>query len=93
MQDLVRRDWFHRMWTIQELVMATEPIVVCGNKSIHWGYLATYLIHSRDRPEFRNNEDSANAFSSVATITWFYITISTMAMWKETSGTIFQFLI
>jgi hypothetical protein len=39
MKDIINRDWFKRVWTIQEVVMAREPIVVCGKKSIGWSNL------------------------------------------------------
>ena len=36
LKDLIDRKWFRRMWTMQELVMAEEPFVVCGKRSIRW---------------------------------------------------------
>lgn len=33
---LFRREWFERMWVIQEVVLAKRAIVVCGYRSIPW---------------------------------------------------------
>ncbi|KAK0619414.1 heterokaryon incompatibility protein-domain-containing protein [Immersiella caudata] len=33
---LVRHDWVKRMWTLQELVAAGEPIVQCGRHVVPW---------------------------------------------------------
>jgi hypothetical protein len=60
MNDIWSRQWFKRMWTIQELVMASEPWVVCGSKtirwnSLHWGIVAAKNIEEAwDNPEFRD---------------------------------------
>ena len=34
--NLMSRAWFRRVWIIQEVVSAVYPIVVCGNRRIHW---------------------------------------------------------
>jgi hypothetical protein len=39
MQDLFKRGWFTRTWTIQEVAMASAPLVMCGEKTILWGNL------------------------------------------------------
>ncbi|KAH8658305.1 heterokaryon incompatibility protein-domain-containing protein [Xylariales sp. PMI_506] len=40
--DLVEKRWFSRVWTIQELVLAThDPLVGCGNQWIPWNTLAS----------------------------------------------------
>lgn len=36
---LLGRQWFRRVWIIQELVLATEVIVVCGEQRIPWDEL------------------------------------------------------
>jgi hypothetical protein len=64
MKDLMDRDWFKRVWTIQELVMAREPIVVCGRKSIRWSNFywgisaATALTGGEDSGALREICDS-----------------------------------
>ncbi|KAJ8127535.1 hypothetical protein O1611_g6102 [Lasiodiplodia mahajangana] len=36
LDSLFRRPWFERTWTIQELVVGTDPLVVCGRFHIKW---------------------------------------------------------
>ncbi|KAH7176054.1 heterokaryon incompatibility protein-domain-containing protein [Dactylonectria macrodidyma] len=47
---LFRRNWFHRMWTVQEVVLPTGPKVevYCGDSSIDWLtlWLATDVLSS-----------------------------------------------
>jgi hypothetical protein len=56
---LFQRDWFSRVWVIQEVVKATKVSVLCGPKSVDWdlivqvsracqkiGYLGGYTIES-----------------------------------------------
>jgi Heterokaryon incompatibility protein (HET) len=33
---LMRKSWFSRRWVIQELALATEAVVHCGDKEVHW---------------------------------------------------------
>ncbi|KAH7397399.1 heterokaryon incompatibility protein-domain-containing protein [Pyrenochaeta sp. MPI-SDFR-AT-0127] len=30
------REWISRIWTFQEIVLATSPVIVCSNRSISW---------------------------------------------------------
>jgi hypothetical protein len=39
-QDLLNREWFTRMWTFQEIVIAKRPFIMCGKKVISWSDLA-----------------------------------------------------
>ena len=39
MHDLYNRGWFTRTWTIQEVALASAPLVMCGEKIIMWGNL------------------------------------------------------
>ena len=34
--DLMRREWFHRRWIIQEIALAREPEIYCGSKAVSW---------------------------------------------------------
>jgi hypothetical protein len=36
---LLRREWFERVWVIQEVVLAKKATVVCGSQSIPWSEL------------------------------------------------------
>ena len=35
-RDLMRREWFHRRWIIQEIALARTPVVYCGAKTVPW---------------------------------------------------------
>ena len=35
-RDLMRREWFHRRWIIQEIALARKPVVYCGAKMVPW---------------------------------------------------------
>jgi hypothetical protein len=35
-KDLLSREWFGRAWTFQELVLAVNPIILCGYMEISW---------------------------------------------------------
>ena len=34
--DLMRREWFSRRWIVQELVLAKDRYLYCGDKVLHW---------------------------------------------------------
>jgi hypothetical protein len=36
MTDLLSRDYFDRLWVIQEIVLSSKAVVVCGNHQIEW---------------------------------------------------------
>lgn len=36
LQALFRRPWFNRMWVLQEISLASEAIVVCGEQEVNW---------------------------------------------------------
>lgn len=35
-QELLKRPWIKRLWTIQEILLASNPVVVCGDRHIPW---------------------------------------------------------
>ncbi|KAI0901515.1 heterokaryon incompatibility protein-domain-containing protein [Annulohypoxylon nitens] len=35
-EELLGRDWFSRAWTFQEVILAQNPILVCGSNSLSW---------------------------------------------------------
>ena len=73
MQDLVERPWFRRMWTLQELFMANEPIVVCGTKSLRWNDLRVGIISWGKIPENWRNPVFTDTLSSVGTAHSFWL--------------------
>ncbi|KAF2497498.1 HET-domain-containing protein, partial [Lophium mytilinum] len=44
LQTLLLRDWFHRVWIIQEIILAKNAIVLCGNWEVHG---RPSMLHSR----------------------------------------------
>jgi hypothetical protein len=54
---ILRRDWFYRLWVIQEYVVAVdEPLVCCGTYCVEWAQfaIAVMLTDSRDRQALRS---------------------------------------
>lgn len=39
---LLRRDWFERLWTIQEVVLAKRATIVCGLQTLPWKVLEDF---------------------------------------------------
>lgn len=65
MEDLISREWFKRMWTIQELAMAQEPVILCGKKTVRWYQLCWGIVHARDLAGNRKNTEFSEVFDSV----------------------------
>jgi hypothetical protein len=34
--ELLSRNWVHRAWTLQELILSWNPVIVCGTKLLPW---------------------------------------------------------
>ena len=41
LQALFSRSWFDRVWVLQELLLSTSPVIVCGTLSIEWEALTS----------------------------------------------------
>jgi Heterokaryon incompatibility protein (HET) len=39
LQKFQQRPWFYRLWTLQEIVLSKDPVIICGNRSISWNAL------------------------------------------------------
>lgn len=35
-QAIQLRPWYFRLWTLQEIVLGTEPLMICGTKTMPW---------------------------------------------------------
>lgn len=44
LKDVLSREWLERMWTYQEILLASNPVIVCGNSHIQWSRLASVLV-------------------------------------------------
>lgn len=42
-EDLSHRSWFRRVWTLQEIALARDALVQCGNSTISWNVF-TYAV-------------------------------------------------
>lgn len=43
LKDIFDREWINRMWTLQELFLARNCTIVCGEKAISWTAMAYSL--------------------------------------------------
>ncbi|KAF2015118.1 hypothetical protein BU24DRAFT_452001 [Aaosphaeria arxii CBS 175.79] len=48
LNGLLDRDWANRIWTFQEIILANNPVVVCGNSFIAWERLAYAIMFPLD---------------------------------------------
>jgi hypothetical protein len=60
--NLMKATWFSRRWVIQELALAKNAVVYCGNSGIHWNDLRdgiSFFVKNEDliRERFRKSED------------------------------------
>lgn len=50
---LLNREWMERAWTFQEIVLASNPVIVCGEEAISWAQLQLGLdCLDQMRPSF-----------------------------------------
>jgi hypothetical protein len=63
LKDLINRKWFRRMWTIQEMVMAEEPFVVCGKGAIRWNKFFWGVVLTWERMA----DDKKTGFEAIMT--------------------------
>ncbi|CZR70126.1 uncharacterized protein PAC_20027 [Phialocephala subalpina] len=86
MEDLINRDWFGRMWTLQEVVMANEPLAVCGSRSLRWADVSKSLLRAAKLPRNQSNDAFSNIFNSILTAESFWIDQSQKYM--DTKGNV-----
>jgi hypothetical protein len=44
LSQLLDRDWINRVWTYQEILLASNPVVVCGHAHLSWPEFAIGII-------------------------------------------------
>ena len=55
---LLDREWMERAWTFQEIVLASNPIIVCGEEAISWAQLQQGLdCLDQMRPSFAGSDN------------------------------------
>jgi len=57
LSDLVRKDWYRRMWTLQEAVLAKELTVYYGTYILTWDQIARLVNVYGQVPVLRDRED------------------------------------
>lgn len=54
--DLLDRPWIERVWTFQEIILASDPIIFCGDKLLLWADLIRgigwMMVTAQDDKEF-----------------------------------------
>lgn len=45
-----RREWVRRAWTFQEIILASNPVILCGSRILTWAELLN-AIYCREEPE------------------------------------------
>ena len=46
--ELFAREWIERAWTLQELVLSPNPVVLCGDKMVEWDDWVDFVVASGD---------------------------------------------
>jgi hypothetical protein len=57
--DVLTLPWFHRMWTVQELVVAQDGLLMCGQKHMPWYRFLDGLAALKDLEELAAIENNA----------------------------------
>ena len=43
LEELLRNQWFRRLWIVQELALAKRALLYCGNKTMEWVEFSAYV--------------------------------------------------
>jgi hypothetical protein len=62
---MYQRSWFQRVWTLQELALAQESLVICGNSTISWSLLVYAVDQLRAAENSSGVYGNFSAFESV----------------------------
>ncbi|KAI4122814.1 MAG: hypothetical protein LQ338_005594, partial [Usnochroma carphineum] len=67
---MLRRTWFRRVWTVQEVVVAADVLVLCGDAEIDWWVFAigSLVVIENGRSSFDNDTDVNIALMTFASI-------------------------
>jgi hypothetical protein len=64
---ILARPWWRRAWVVQELVVAKEAICYCGQSSIPWSVIGSFIITASYGKEVMSRELS-HAFTKTGTL-------------------------
>jgi len=61
LSNLLNRSWFTRIWVVQEVAVAINPIFICGNRAVAWDDLASvsYLIYEHSLIRYLQNDSNS----------------------------------
>ncbi|KAI4132568.1 MAG: hypothetical protein LQ338_000667 [Usnochroma carphineum] len=67
---MLRRSWFRRIWTVQEVAVAADVLVLCGDAEIDWWVFAigSLVVIENGRSSFDNDTDVNIALMTFASI-------------------------
>jgi len=57
-KSILKRPWFSRAWTFQEIILAREARIYCGNYTIDWQRFQRFLSCFKMNPSGPNIEDT-----------------------------------
>ncbi|KAM5364985.1 hypothetical protein ACJZ2D_011245 [Fusarium nematophilum] len=80
MEALFTRQWASRVWTLQEIVLASNPIICCGSKILGWRsvvYSMAYFEHTAHNFTTRLPEESIRVWKRMVLL-W---CLSTRSLW------------
>ncbi|KAF6842511.1 heterokaryon incompatibility protein [Colletotrichum musicola] len=52
LDDVLGRKWIERAWKFHEIILASNPVIVCGDEAISWGHLLQAIDYLRDTQGF-----------------------------------------
>jgi hypothetical protein len=59
------KPWFHRVWTVQELVLSVNPILVCGDHQVPWRIAVSALIIIGGKKGYNNMKGQTELINSL----------------------------
>src|SRR5258708_3256324 len=65
LNDILEREWIRRIWAFQEILLASNPVIVCGAKHLPWSRFTLSII-------FINSTENISSFFSTtpSTLSW-----------------------
>lgn len=85
--NFLLNDWNERIWTLQEVLLATNPIVFCGTKSVTWRCFMHSIAYLEQASEWhlffmlKERENTCNKWSSIVSL-WLTMN-SELQAWKQ----------
>ncbi|KAG5769211.1 hypothetical protein H9Q72_003483 [Fusarium xylarioides] len=62
--ELFQREWWHRVWTIQEVVLGSDILLICGPFAVKWGQIKQAIAVFQQCHSCINELMEATAFST-----------------------------